>query len=239
MRQLYCFIFLTIITTIIIILFLLSKRNDFFISTNVNRQKSYFDSNQSIDNYARCILDMNRALNSLSIPWFITYGTALMYWRSKNFISDDIDTGVFYSDFEKRNYNESYFLSIMKEKFNFKSTFSYGPLDHGKEWTFSCPKSGINIDIFVFYSFNETNSSYAYWSASYNSLCNKMIYKKCRWRFSDFNLTSFEMYGKVFDIVPIEFIIEQYGKDYMIPKTYSYQESLKFLPNLIPEYNNR
>jgi hypothetical protein len=64
-----------------------------------------------------------------------------------------------------------------------------------------------------------------------------MIYKKCRWGFSDFNLTTFDMYGKIFSIVPIGFIIEQYGNNYMTPKSYGYFESLNFLPNLIREYN--
>jgi hypothetical protein len=66
-----------------------------------------------------------------------------------------------------------------------------------------------------------------------------MIYKKCRWGFSDFNLTTFKMYGKKFNIVSLEFIIERYGKDYLMPKKYDYFESLKILPNLIPEYINQ
>jgi hypothetical protein len=126
----------------------------------------------------------------------------------------------------------------MENKFDFRLSHTYGELNHGKEWTFSCPEPQINIDIFVFYPFNESNSSFAYWTASYNGLCNKMIYKKCRWGFSKFNLTTFDMYEQTFRTVSLEFIIERYGKDYMIPKKYNYFESLKILPNLLPDYKN-
>jgi hypothetical protein len=192
-----------------------------------------------IDDFTFCLLDISDALNTLSIPWFLTYGTALNYWRSKHFISDDMDIGVFYENLQTRNLNETDFLTIMKQKFHFQLIYSYGQLDHGQEWAFLCPESGIKIDIFVFYPMKEKNSLFAYWTASYNGLCNDMIYQKCRWGFPKFNLTTFEMYNKTFNIVPLEFIIEQYGKDYMIPKTYGYFESLEFLPNLIPEYKNQ
>jgi len=240
MRQLH-----RVITLILIILFITLfsslKPNQSIPDPDIDVYaiERSFIYNKSIDNFTRCILDMRDALNRLSIPWFVTHGTALNYWRSKNFISDDMDIGVFYEDLESRNLNEKDFLTIMEKKFHFQLSHSYGQLDHGQEWTFSCPQSLINIDIFVFYPFKKENSSFAYWAASYNGLCDDMIYKKCRWGFPKFNLTTFEMYDKKFDIVSLEFIIERYGKDYMIPKNYDYFQSLEILPNLIPEYKNQ
>jgi hypothetical protein len=239
MRQLHRFIFLIIIIISVTTLLFFLKSNEFIRDIDVNIIERYLIDNQPIDNFTRCLLDMDEALNALSIPWFLTHGTALMYWRSKNFISDDMDIGVFYEDLRASNLNEKDFLTIMEKKFHFQLSHSYGQIDHGQEWTFSCPKSQINIDIFVFYPYNETNSSFAYWAASYNGLCNEMIYEKCRWTFSKFNLTTFEMYERKFNIVSLEFIIERYGKDYMIPKKYDYFESLKILPNLIMEYKNQ
>ncbi|CAF1230319.1 unnamed protein product [Rotaria sp. Silwood1] len=193
--------------------------------------------NELIDDYTHCLLDVHQALDSLSIPWFITFGSALMYWRSKNFISHDIDIGIFYKDLKQKAIRDRKFVSIMRKKFHFKFLHRYGRINHGQEWTFSCPKSKISIDIFVYYPLNELNKSSDYWSATYHGLCNNMIYKKCRWKFKQFNLTTFEMFKKKFYIVPIEFIEERYGKNYTIPHKYSYFESLKFLPNLIEEYN--
>jgi hypothetical protein len=243
MRQLHRFIIILLIIISIITLSSFLKPNqcipDPVSEIDVYTLERSFIYNKSIDNFTRCILDMRDALNRLSIPWFITHGTALNYWRSKNFIADDMDVGVFYEDLRSRNLNEKDFLTIMEKKFHFRLSHSYGRLDHGQEWTFSCPQSQISIDIFVFYRFKEENSSFAYWTASYNGLCNEMIYNKCRWGFPKFNLTTFEMHDKKFHIVPLEFIIERYGKDYMIPKNYTYFESLTILPNLIPEHKNK
>ncbi|CAF2731125.1 unnamed protein product [Rotaria sp. Silwood2] len=195
------------------------------------------DYNEIIDDYTRCLLDVHRALGSLSIKWFITFGSALMYWRSRNFTSNDMDIGIFYTDLKAKAFNDKKFIKIMRKKFHFNFLHHYGQIDHGQEWTFSCPKSNIPIDIFVYYRLNELNKSSDYWSATYNGLCNNMIYKKCRWRFKQFNLTTFEMFKRKFYIVPLEFIKERYGKNYMIPHKYDYFESLKFLPNLIEEYD--
>ena len=239
MRRFHRLVFVIIVTVSIIgLLFsLLSSKLAMGIENTNRINDKHATPNQSIDVYTRCLLDMDQALDSLAIPSFLTFGTALMYWRGKNFISDDIDVGIFYKDFETSNYSETNFLSIMK-KFHFALSHTYGQMDHGKEWTFLCPKSRINIDIFVYYPINERNSLYAYWTATYNGLCDEMIYGKCRWGFSKFNLTTFQMFGKTFNIVPLEFIIERYGHDYMIPKKYDYFKSLKILPNLILEYKD-
>ncbi|CAF1163955.1 unnamed protein product [Rotaria sordida] len=189
------------------------------------------------DNYSYCLLDVHQALESLSIPWFITFGSALMYWRSKNFISTDMDIGIFYKDLKEKSINEKKFISIMTNKFHFKYHYHYGRIDHGQEWRFSCPITHIPIDIFVYYSLDELNKTSDYWAATYNGLCNKMIYKKCRWKFKKFHLITFKMFKKKFYIVPVEFIEERYGKNYTTPHKYGYFESLQLLPNLIQEYN--
>src|SRR5689334_12759474 len=77
-----------------------------------------------MDNFTYCLLNIHQALESLSIPWFITFGSALMYWRSKNFISNDMDIGIFYKDLKEKNINNKAFISIMTNNFNF--TFHYG-----------------------------------------------------------------------------------------------------------------
>ena len=189
------------------------------------------------DNYTCCLLDIHKALNWLSLPWFITYGSALMYWRSRNFISNDMDIALFYDDFKVKNMTDEKFVTNLINNFHFKLRHRYGQIDHGQEWGFLCPKSQIPIDIFVFYRLILSNKSSDYWAATYNGLCKKMIYKKCRWKFRKFNLTKFEMDGKQFNIVPIEFIKERYGIDYLIPTKYDYFQSLNILPNLIQEYN--
>src|SRR5579862_9813936 len=96
-RQLHRFILLIIIISIVT-LFSFIKPNESIPDSEIDiytieRSLIY---NNSIDDFTRCILDMHEALNRLSIPWFLTHGTALNYWRSKNFIANDMDIGVFY-----------------------------------------------------------------------------------------------------------------------------------------------
>lgn len=197
------------------------------------------NGNFFIDNHTRCLLDMHNAFESHSIPWFIIFGTAIMYWRSKNFIGNDIDTGILYEDLIKGNVTDETTIPKILKAFNFRLRKKYGQFDHGQEWTFLCPRSNIRIDVFIVYPIDKLNKSSDYWAATYGSLCTKMIYKKCRWKFKRFNLVTFQTQGKDFRTVPLEFVIDRYGKDYMIPKKYSYHESLKILPNLIQEYANQ
>ena len=91
--------------------------------------------------------------------------------------------------------------------------------------------------LFVFYHADSANHEiFAWWTASYNGICNDMRYRKCRWWFSEFEPVTFTMYHRYFQIVSQQFLTEQYGSYWMIPRTYGYLESLKFLPNLINEH---
>lgn len=191
------------------------------------------------DQYENCLFRLGRALDQLQIRWFITHGSALTYWRSKSLIGSDIDTGIFYDDYRAKNLTEKSFLKFLRDNYRLKILSNYGQIKHGKEWTFVCVDSAIHIDIFFFYEYNETKYSFKYWAASYNGLCEKMIYRKCRWGFSDFNLTQVNIKGYDAQIVPLSFVIERYGKDYMKPKRYSYFQSLKILPNLMKEYREK
>ncbi|CAF0888188.1 unnamed protein product [Didymodactylos carnosus] len=171
---------------------------------------------------------------NLSVNWFLAFGTALMWHREKSFVSDDIDIGIFIDDLTHDN-KSSKIIPTMK-RFNFKLLYIYGKIDHGQGWTFTCPVSNIYFGIFVFYPerINETDT---WWCASYNGRCNKLRYKKCRWRFQPFQLEQITLYEHTFQIVPISFIEEKYqGQKWKIPKKYGYAESLNLSSNLVIEY---
>jgi hypothetical protein len=187
------------------------------------------------DKYTRCLLDADKMLASLSLPWFITFGTALNYHRSKRFVSPDIDTGVFIDDLVQVNLTDAQLLGKFRQ-YGFRILSQYGRREHGQEWTLTCPRSAVRFDIFVFYpSDPKANETFAWWTASYNGLCNKMRFGKCRWRFSQFRLDTFQLRNKQFHIVPTSFLVEQYGPQWTVPKDYDYFNSLTFLPNLIKE----
>lgn len=185
------------------------------------------------DEFTTCLLDAQKTFADLSLPWFLAFGTALMYYRSNNFVSDDIDIGIFIDDFKRRNITDNDFVSTVR-KCGFQLLVRYGNMTHGQGWTLECPRSKVHFGVFVFYPAN--NETFAWWTASYNGLCNSMRYQKCRWWFSDFQPVTFNMYHRHFQIVPKQFLIEQYGSRWMSPRSYGYSESLTFLPNLIKEH---
>ena len=181
-----------------------------------------------------CLLQAHQVFNSLNASWFLTFGTALFYHRDKNFDSDDIDSGMFYDEFlPLADRIESTFYS-----FGFSLSSRYGSTEDGREWTFICPKSSTRFDIFIFYpplKTDQNSSSFVWWCASYNGACNSKKYKKCRWKFSSFELEQITITNRSFSIIPKSFLLEQYGNDWKIRKPYDYFDSLNFLPNLIRE----
>lgn len=188
------------------------------------------------DKFTNCLLDAHKIFTNLSLPWFLAFGTALMYYRSNSFISDDIDIGIFIDDLQIRNITDGIFV-LTAQKHGFKLFSRYGNMTHGQGWTLTCPRSKLHFGIFVFYHGDIVkNETFAWWTASYNGPCNNMRYRKCRWWFSEFEPTTFEMYDRYFQIVPTQFLIEQYGTNWIFPKRYGYFESIEFLPNLINEH---
>ena len=224
------------LTTSIVCLFIFdckqpdsSPRTRIFIAAS-NRSKP------PRDQFTICLLDAHTAFEQLSLPWFLAFGTALMYHRSNNFVSDDIDIGIFIDDFTSSNISSDMLLSTVRQH-GFKLLHTYGNMSHGQGWTLACPRSQLHFGIFVFYRANPVNNeTFAWWTASYNGPCSRMRYRKCRWWFSDFAPERLTMYERHFRVAPVPFLVEQYGTEWMSPRQYGYFESLAFLPNLIDEY---
>ncbi|CAF0876369.1 unnamed protein product [Adineta steineri] len=209
------------------------KNTIMFYDTNIIQL--LIRSNPPMDKFTKCLLDAQHVFVNLSLPWFLAFGTALMYYRSNNFISDDIDIGIFIDDFEKMNISHTTFISTVR-RHGFKLRSVYGNMTHGQGWTLECPCSKLHFGIFVFYHGDlANNETFAWWTASYNGLCNKKRYHKCRWSFPDFKLDTFEMYGQQFQVASKQFLTVQYGPTWMTPRKYGYFESLEFLTNLIDE----
>ena len=186
--------------------------------------------------FTSCLLNAEKSFVSLSLPWFLSFGTALMYYRSNNFVSDDIDVGIFIDDLKIRNMTGNDFVRTFRKN-GFKLLAKYGNLTHGQGWTLVCPHSAVHFDVFVFYPADPAdNETFGWWAATYNGLCNNMRHRKCRFRFSKFHPVTFKMYDRYFQIVPKQFLVEQYGPRWIVPHSYGYFESLKFLPNLIHEH---
>ena len=182
-----------------------------------------------------CLFHAHRAFDDLRVPWFITFGSALSYHRNRSFNTDDIDTGIFFHD--TMSIGDRLVDSF--ERHGFRLVSSYGSLIDGGEWIFRCPSIFIKLDIFIFYPplpTDSNSSSFRWWVASYNGLCNHIRYKKCRFKFSSFTLENITLRDTFFLISPQSLLIDQYGTDWKTPKTLTYFESLHVVPNLIKEY---
>ena len=195
----------------------------------LRRQPLFNDEGQ-----LRCLLMAQEVFRELGVPWFITFGSALFYHRDKTFNTDDIDTGIFYENLlPVADRIQSTFLAHQ-----FVSVSAYGSLHDGQEWTFMCPSANIKLDVFVFYDplgTDPVSPSFAWWSASYNGACNRKRYRKYRWQFSPFTLETVTLRNTSFSIVPVKFLVEQYGENWMTPIDYNYFDSIGCLPNLIDE----
>lgn len=215
----------------IIILFGLSP-----ISSRSKTKLIIHRSDPPNDRFTRCLLDAEKLFTNLSLSWFIAFGTALMYYRSNNFVSDDIDIGIFVDDFKIRNITNNDFIRTFRKN-DFKLLAEYGNMTHGQGLIFACPRSAVHFGVSVFYHADPANNeTFGWWTATYNGLCDKMRYRKCRWRFPKFYPVTFKMYDRYFQIVPKQFLVEHYGPRWIIPQKFSYFESLKLLPNLIREH---
>ena len=182
----------------------------------------------------RCLFEGYQIFHKLNVSWFITFGSALFFHRTKDFNTNDVDTGIFYDDL----------LPVADQLVStfgasgFRRLSTYGSLHDGHEWTFKCPSTNTHLDIFVFYPpllSDPKSASFAWWSASYNGICGRKRYRKCRWQFSSFTPEQMEINNMSFLVAPQKFLVEQYGTSWTVPRAYGYHESLSFPPNLINE----
>jgi fukutin len=95
----------------------------------------------------RCLenlLSMRDCLDSINIPYWLTDGTLLGFYRDKDFIINDIDVdlGIHISSLDER------LIDICKAN-GFNMLRYSGQKDYGLEYTFT--RKGCNIDLFFFY----------------------------------------------------------------------------------------
>lgn len=179
--------------------------------------------------YTKILRKTQLALDELNIPFFLSSGTCLGYFRENKFIDHDydIDIGIFYDDYTPL------IIDHMKKQ----GLYLYrvlGNIESGYEMSFIYPGTAFGrsakIDIFVHYYTEDSNS--IYWT-SYSA---PSFTKKVKYQVPKFDLKLVEFMG--LDVyVPdptINYIAAHYGDDWHITKkprwlggTYSYSRSPK------------
>ena len=186
--------------------------------------KSFFkySSNMKNDKFKECLSDMKNILDKNGQEFFLVCGTLLGQKRENNFISHDtdIDIGIFRSALNTNIKN------IISKSPNFTFYRLLGKLNESYELTFK-HTNGTLIDIFIYYPV-ENKKDY-YYIASFGGICESKKVGYCKWGNHIRGLKSVTFMNNNY-LVPKnteEYLIESYGKDWRIPKKFSYLQGIR------------
>jgi fukutin len=189
----------------------INKKSEKF--ANKMRYSKFIMLKQNI--YKKILHKTAKVMNRLNIPFFLSSGTLLGYYREGKILDHDydIDVGIYRED-----YNNNIILEMEREGFN--NYRNIGDLNRGFEMSFYLPKTRIGkyakIDIFVHNRETIGNKKYIYW-ASYK----KPDYvDRIKYRVSDFSLKPILFSGVKVNIPSNteKYLVEHYGKDWRTPK---------------------
>lgn len=170
--------------------------------------------NRKSEVYKDILFKVAKVMNRLNIPFFLSSGTLLGYYREGKFLDHDydVDIGIYNKDFTQDIFNE------MKKEgfFNYRNL---GKLDTGYEMSFYLRKSKIKkyakIDIFVHNTETVNGKKMIYWS-SYK----RPDYKEqIKYRVSYFDIRPVFFYNIPVNI-PLnteKYLREHYGDNWRIP----------------------
>lgn len=184
--------------------------------------------------FNKALLSAKKAMAEAKIPFHLHSGTALGAHREQNFISHDSDIDI--AIFEK-DYNKNLLPSFRKNGFELYQGSSRGRINFGKEITFQHISTGVDLDIFFVYKENVSGKLLSrrhsnkkreiFWVASYGQKCDNMKYKFCRWFYAPYKPVKVLLLGEEYYSMPIKSLVNAYGKDWRIPKKYTYDEGLE------------
>ena len=176
-------------------------------SISIPKPKPVLNKKQKI--YLDIVKKTKVALDRLNIPFFLSSGTCLGYFREGKFIDHDydIDVGIF-----KENYSDKITKEMEKEGLTLYRT--WGDLDTGLELSFMLKGTSLGksakIDIFVHYKDDKHVSWYSYSPSK----------KRLHYRVSKFDIKNVNFMGVIVGVPnpTLTYIEEHYGKDWKIPK---------------------
>jgi len=170
--------------------------------------------------FNRCLQDLKKILDDNNQEFFLSCGTLLGCIRERDFIyhDEDIDVSIFYDKF-----NPTIKEKIVNSNI-FKLEHELGNLNDSYELSFR-HNNGVRIDIFICYKIRE---NYFYMPSFYGK-CDEKKEKFCKWGFHIYGLIKHKFLGKEY-LIPINYIQyleENYGHDWLVPKKISYFEGLE------------
>ena len=141
-------------------------------------------------------------------------------YRDNKFIphDQDIDLGIIHNKFNPNIKNK------IEKSGKFRLIHELGNIEDSYESSYS-HNNGTKIDLFIHYPIKKNN----YYVASFFGLCDDKKEKYCKWHYPIKGLKKVKFYNKTY-LVPKnskEYLIKAYGKDFMIPKSFSYWDGLE------------
>ena len=182
-----------------------------------------YDTYKKISQKPECqktLEDAKKLLDSINVKFHLHSGTALGAIREKDFIKHDhdIDIAVFNYD-----YKDSV-IETMKKKFIFLK--KYGSVDNGLELKFVHKEKKINLDIFLIYKKENKFVQSVYHCKSDRFEKGPNVDDECIMYMNNYKPILIEFLGKQYYCAPISFLVDRYGKDWMVPKIFNYFEGL-------------
>lgn len=198
-------------TLIIVLILVILCFTDIGALVGTVDNKEHFTLHDKQRVYTEIIEKTKSALDRLSIPFFLSSGTCLGYFREGKFIDHDydIDVGIFRSDYTEKIKDE-----MKKEGFILYRI--WGDVENGLEMSFRLPGTLVGnyakIDIFLHYNDNNDNSTSWY---SYSPTKKRLQYKV-----SKFSIRKVDFMGVEVGVPDptLKYITEHYGEDWYIPK---------------------
>jgi len=175
--------------------------------------------------FNRVLVDAKHALESIDIPFHLHSGTALGAHREHDFIEhdNDIDLAVFYKDVHTKKQVDD--IIFVMEEHGFELLSQNGTLKRGYELQFNHTKKDVDLDIFWIYEGTYRDKEY-YILSSYFSQCDEMKYRTCVWAYRPYKPVRINFLGHTYDVMPIQTLVDAYGKDWMTPKKFNYEQGL-------------
>jgi hypothetical protein len=172
------------------------------------------------------LLRAKHCLDSIDIPFHLHSGTALGAHREHDFIEhdDDIDLAVFYSDVNRPS-QVNKIIEVMTDA-GFELDDKLGTLKRGFELKFWDAETEIPLDIFWVYEAMYRGKKY-YILSSYYDKCDNFKHKACVWAYRPYKTVKMDFLGHKYNVLPTKTLVDAYGKDWKIPKKFSYSEGLE------------
>ncbi len=181
--------------------------------------------------------------NPVSI--WLSFGTLLGAYRENGIIAHDLDID-FGIDENSFSIDFLQFVARYDDNFRLIKTFQIhsnnADLDNFISEATLRYKDCVNIDFFIFKTLNGKKFSHCFeieQGLTYKEHQQKygQYLRVCQYKFNDFSLKEVEFMGTKFNIPSntTEHLTEMYGKDFMIPKKYNYDDRPRDFETLLDE----